>query len=286
MMKNLKYKKIRSNVIKLKDLTLDFGSRTYIMGILNITPDSFSDGGEYTDLENALNRVSLMISDGADIIDVGGESTRPGHEPVSVEEEIKRVVPVIQAIKNYFDIPVSLDTSKSEVAKAGLEAGADIINDVWGFRRDKKLAEVAADYGVPVILMHNQDGTKYSGNIINEIRKSLRKSVRIALKAGVKKESIIIDPGVGFGKSQDHNREVLARLGELNSMGYPILLGTSRKSVIGTILNLPPQDRVEGTVATSVMGIISGCDILRVHDVKENKRAALVTDKMVRGLDG
>jgi len=281
-MRNIRYSKLRSNKIEFKDLTIDFGSRTYIMGILNVTPDSFSDGGEFIGLEEALAQVSKMIGDGADIIDVGGESTRPGFTPISIEEEISRVVPVIKAIKDYFDITVSLDTSKAEVAKAGLEAGADLINDVWGLLKDNKLAEVIASYNVPVVLMHNQEDGNYSDDIIREIRKSLRRSIRIALKAGIKKESIILDPGIGFGKTQEQNREVLARLGELNTIGYPLLLGTSRKSIIGSILDLPPKERVEGTLATSTIGISLGADILRVHDVKENKRVALVTDKIVR----
>ncbi|QEN04062.1 dihydropteroate synthase [Thiospirochaeta perfilievii] len=281
-MRNIRYTKLRSNKIEFKDLTIDFGSRTYIMGILNVTPDSFSDGGEFIGLEEALAQVSKMIGDGADIIDVGGESTRPGFTPISIEEEISRVVPVIKAIKDYFDITISLDTSKAEVAKAGLEAGADLINDVWGLLKDNKLAEVIASYNVPVVLMHNQEDCNYSDDIIREIRKSLRRSIRIALKAGIKKESIILDPGIGFGKTQEQNREVLARLGELNTIGYPLLLGTSRKSIIGSILDIPPKERVEGTLATSTIGISLGADILRVHDVKENKRVALVTDKIVR----
>ena len=285
-MKNLYFKNKRNYTIKLKDLDIHWGSKTYIMGILNITPDSFSDGGSFVTIEDALAQVSKMIGDGADIIDVGGESTRPGYTVISDDEEINRVVPIIKAIKEYFDIPVSLDTYKSSVAKAGLEAGADIINDIWGFLKDDKLSKVVAKHNVPVVLMHNQNGTEYSSNIINDIRKSFRKSIKIALEAGVKKEHIILDPGIGFGKTQEQNREVLARLNELNSIGYPILLGTSRKSIVGSILNLPPKDRVEGTLATSTMGIISGADVLRVHDVLENKRVALVTDKIIRIKNG
>ena len=281
-MRNLRYKKLRTTKIELRDCQLNFGARTYIMGILNVTPDSFSDGGDFTSFEDALTQVSKMVGEGADIIDVGGESTRPGAESVSVQTETDRVVPIIKAIKDYFDVTVSLDTSSAAVALKGLEAGADIINDVWGFLKDPKLAEVAAKYEVPVVLMHNQEGTEYPVDIINTIRRSLRKSIKIALKAGIKKENIILDPGIGFGKTQEQSREVLGRLGELNSMGFPILLGTSRKSIIGTILDLPPKERLEGTLATSSMGIIAGADILRVHDVLENKRVALVTDKIVR----
>lgn len=285
-MRDLRYKKLRESKIELRDCVLDFGKRTYIMGILNVTPDSFSDGGDFTSLEDALAQVSKMVVDGVDIIDIGGESTRPGSEPVSDETEIDRVIPVIKAIKDYFDVSVSLDTSKSAVAVKGLEAGADIVNDVWGFLKDKKLADVVASYNVPVVLMHNQIGTEYPDDIIKTIRKSLRKSIKIALKAGIKKENIILDPGIGFGKNQEQNREVLGRLGELNTIGYPILLGTSRKSIIGNILDLPPKERLEGTLATSTMGIIAGADILRVHDVKENKRVALVTDKIIRRNNG
>lgn len=285
-MKTFRYKELRNSEIKLRDCHLDFGSRTYIMGILNVTPDSFSDGGEFIGLEDILAQVSKMVGEGADIIDVGGESTRPGAKPISIEVEIDRVVPVIKAIKEYFDVSVSLDTSKAEVAEAGLKAGVDIINDVWGFLKDNKLAEVVASYKVPVILMFNQAGTDYPGDIINIIRKSLRKSIRIALKAGIPKDKIILDPGIGFGKNQEQNQEVIARLGELNSMGYPILLGTSRKSIIGNILDLPPKERLEGTLATSTIGILAGVDILRVHDVKENKRVALVTDKIIRVCNG
>ncbi len=285
-MRDLRYKKLRTTKIELRDCQLDFGLRTYIMGILNVTPDSFSDGGDFTSLENALSQVSKMVGDGADIIDVGGESTRPGSETVSEQTEIDRVVPIIKGIKDYFDVTVSLDTSKSAVALKGLEAGADMINDVWGFLKDPKLAQVVAKYDVPVVLMHNQEGTEYPKDIINTIRRSLRKSIKIALKAGIKKENIILDPGIGFGKTQDQNREVMGRLGELNTIGYPILLGTSRKSIIGTILDLPPKERLEGTLATSTMGIIAGADILRVHDVKENRRVAMVTDKIIRRNNG
>lgn len=281
-MKDLRYKPIRTGSIVINDSEFNWGERTYIMGILNVTPDSFSDGGDYFDLKRAMGHAEVMIGHGADIIDVGGESTRPGSTEVSADEEINRVVPVITEYKKRFNIPLSLDTSKSIVGLKGLEAGADIINDVWGFQRDKELAQVVADFNVPCVLMHNNYDAIYKGSIIDEIKSFFYKSVEIALKAGIKEELIILDPGIGFGKTQEHNREILARLGDLNSIGFPILLGTSRKSVIGSILNLPPKERLEGTLATSTMGIISGADILRVHDVLENKRVALVTDKIVR----
>lgn len=252
------------------------------MGILNVTPDSFSDGGEFDSIKKAIVQAYRMIEEGADIIDVGGESTRPGSDPVDAEEEIRRVVPVIEAYKNLYNIPLSLDTSKELVGLKGLEAGADMINDVWGFQKEPALAEVTASFGVPAVLMHNHNGTEYTGDIMDEMKRYFEVSVDIATKAGMKEEFIILDPGIGFGKTQEHNREVLARLGELNSLGFPLLLGTSRKSIIGTILNLPPKERLEGTLATSTMGILAGVDFLRVHDVKENLRVSRVTDKIVR----
>ena len=279
---DLRYSPVRSGEFRCGNKIFNWGERTYIMGILNVTPDSFSDGGDFTSVDSALRQVESMIEQGADIIDVGGESTRPGSKPVSVKDEIDRVVPVIKAIKSRFTVPISLDTSKALVGLAGLDTGADMINDVWGFQKEPELAKVTAKAGVPCVLMHNQVGTKYSCDIMDSLTSFFRSSIRIALDAGVTRDKIILDPGIGFGKDQPQNREVLARLGELNSLGFPILLGTSRKSIIGTILDLPPKDRVEGTLATSTMGIISGADILRVHDVLENKRVALVTDKVVR----
>lgn len=252
------------------------------MGILNVTPDSFSDGGDFNNVGAAIDHAREMINLGADIIDVGGESTRPGSTEVTIADEIQRVVPVIKEYKKQFNIPLSLDTSKSKVGFKGLEAGADIINDVWGFQRDEDLAKVTADFNVPCVLMHNSLTKDYNSPIMEEIKMFFHKSIEIAVKAGVKEDQIILDPGVGFGKTQEHNREVMAKLGQLNDLGFPLLLGTSRKSIVGTILNLPPKERLEGTLATSTMGIISGADILRVHDVLENKRVALVTDKIVR----
>ena len=281
-MNDLRYSPVRVGALPCGKFTFNWGERTYIMGILNVTPDSFSDGGDFYSVDSALKQVEFMIEQGADIIDVGGESTRPGSEPVSVQNEISRVVPVIKAIKSRFNIPISLDTSKALVGLAGLEAGADMINDVWGFQREPELANAVTKYSVPCVLMHNQNGTEYSYDIIESMKLFFEKSIDIALEAGIDKSSIILDPGIGFGKNQEQNREVLARVGEFHSLGFPILLGTSRKSLIGTILNLPSKDRLEGTLATSTMGIISGVDILRVHDVLENKRVALVTDKIVR----
>lgn len=285
-MRDLRYFPIRNAVTKWRGYEFEWGSRTFIMGILNVTPDSFSDGGEFNSVDRALKQVEKMVSEGADFIDVGGESTRPGSVPVGSDEEIERVVPVIKAIKDKFNIPLSLDTSKALVGFKGLEAGADLINDVWGFQKDPELASAVAEYEVPAILMHNQEGSDYSDDIIDSIKYFFDKSINIALKAGVKHDNIILDPGIGFGKKQTHNREVLARLGELNDLGFPLLLGTSRKSIIGTILDLPPKERLEGTLATSTMGILSGADILRVHDVLENKRVALLADKIIRKKNG
>lgn len=262
-----------------KDFIL--GERTYIMGILNVTPDSFSDGGKFNCVDAALEQVRKMIEDGVDIIDIGGESTRPNHTPVEEEEEVNRVVPIIKAIREKYDVPISIDTYKGKVAEAAIKAGADLINDVWGFKMDAYMAEVAAKYDVPCCLMHNRDNSEYT-NIIEDMIKDLETSIEIALKAGVKKENIILDPGLGFAKTYEQNLFVMNNLEKLNRVGYPILLGTSRKSMIGLTLDLPVNERVEGTVATTVMGIMKGCDFVRVHDIKENKRAAVMTDKILR----
>lgn len=261
---------------------LDYGKRTYIMGILNVTPDSFSDGGDFNSVEKALSHAKEMVEEGADMIDVGGESTRPGHTYVDSEEEIKRVVPVIKALKGEILVPMSIDTYKANVAEEALKLGVEMVNDVWGLRKDKNMAKVVAKYDAEVCIMHNQDGTKYDKDIIESIKEFLNESIKIALDAGVKKEKIVLDPGIGFGKTFEQNLEVLRRLGELKELGYPILLGTSRKSVIGNVLNLEPKDRVEGTVATTVLGIRDGVDIVRVHDVTENLRAAKMADAIYR----
>lgn len=266
--------------MKIGERNFELGKETYIMGILNVTPDSFSDGGCYMNVKHAVGQARKMIEEGVDIIDIGGESTRPGHENVSVEEEIKRVVPIIKAIKKELDIPISIDTSKSQVAKAALEAGANLVNDVWGFKKDPAIAKVTADHGVPCCLMHNRENKNYSA-LMEDVKKDLEDSVRIALEAGVKKESIILDPGIGFAKSLEDNLTVMKHLDKLCKMGYPVLLGTSRKSMIGLALDLPVTERLEGTIATTVMGIQAGVSFVRVHDVKENKRAALMTDKIM-----
>ena len=262
---------------------LDYGKKTYIMGILNVTPDSFSDGGDYTNIDIAVNHAKEMIELGADMIDLGGESTRPGHKFVSAEEEISRIVTVIKRLKEEINVPISIDTYKSEVAEEALKLGVDMVNDVWGLTYDGKMADVVAKYDGEVCIMHNQEGTDYDKDIMEAIKEFLQNSIDMALKAGVKKEKIVLDPGIGFGKTYEQNIEVLERLGELRDLGYPVLLGTSRKSVLGKILeNSTPKERVNATVATTVLGVKDGVDIVRVHDVKENKEAAMVADAIYR----
>ena len=261
----------------------EYGKRTYIMGILNVTPDSFSDGGDFTNVDIAVKHAKDMIEEGADIIDLGGESTRPGHKFVSADEEIKRIVPVIKKLKEEIKVPISIDTYKSEVAEEALKLGVDMVNDVWGLTYDENMANVIGKYDAHVCIMHNQDGTEYDKDIMISIKEFLQNSIDKALKAGVKKEKIVLDPGIGFGKTFEQNIEVLHRLGELQDLGYPVLLGTSRKSVLGKIVDVPPKERVAPTVATTVLGIRDGVDIVRVHDVKENLQAAMVADKIYRG---
>lgn len=256
------------------------GSRTFIMGILNITPDSFSDGGSYISLDAAMDRVNDMLNEGADIIDVGGESTRPGHVQISEEEEKTRVIPVISEIKKRFPYAVvSVDTYKPGVLRAAAEAGCDMVNDIWGFKSSPEMAEITAQYCLPCCLMHNRDNMDYS-DFIEDIILDLKQSVAIALKAGVDRRGIIIDPGIGFAKTYEQNLEVLKNLDRIREgVGYPMLLGTSRKSVIGKALGgVEADERLEGTLATTVLGITKGCDIVRVHDVAENKRAAVMVD--------
>ena len=267
--------------MKIGNKSFELGKRTYIMGILNVTPDSFSDGGKFNNIEKAIEHAKEMIAEGVDIIDIGGESTRPNHTAVGEEEEIKRVVPIISALSKEFDVPISIDTYKGRVAECAIEAGAALINDVWGFKKDPYIAQVAAKYGVPCCLMHNRDNTDYN-NLIEDILKDLKECIDIALKAGVKEENIILDPGIGFGKTYEQNLATMNRLEDLRKLGYPVLLGTSRKSMIGNALNLPVEERVEGTIATTVMGIMKDCDFIRVHDIKANKRAAIMTDAIVR----
>ncbi len=265
--------------MKIGKLDFDLKNNGYIMGILNVTPDSFSDGGSYVNTEVAVARALKMVAEGATIIDIGGESTRPGHAVVTAEIEIQRVVPVIQALVRLIEVPISIDTSKSEVARAALDAGASMINDVWGFKHDVKLALVAAEYDVPVCLMHNRKEATYN-NLIEDMISDLKESLQIAIDAGVKKDKIILDPGIGFAKNLDDNLNVMKALNVFKAMGYPLLLGTSRKSMIGQALDLPVSERLEGTLATTVLGFVEGCRIFRVHDVKENLRALKMTELM------
>lgn len=262
---------------------MNFNGKVHVMGILNATPDSFSDGGQYVCVEAAVAQALKMIEEGADIIDVGGESTRPGSVEVDAAEEIRRVVPVIKAIRAVSDVSISIDTYKAEVAEQAIMAGATMINDVWGFQRDEKLAKVAARYDVPAILMHNQNGTDYATDIIDSMKCFFERSIAIALEAGVAKEKIILDPGIGFGKTVAQNLEVMKRLPEVKAFGYPVLLGTSRKSMIGKVLDLPVNERLEGTLVTTTVGVQSGMAIIRVHDVKENVRAIKMIEAIMRG---
>lgn len=292
---------MKSSTLQIGSFTFDWGSRTYVMGILNVTPDSFSGDGIIAKgdvVRSAMEQAREFILYGADILDVGGESTRPGSEPVNADEEMGRVIPVIEELrKNFPQVLVSIDTCKAKVADAAIRAGANIINDVWGFRADSEMAAVAAKQKAPVILMHNRSnpasvevreklGGTYLGaeyqDLIEDVKRELMDSVEIAVKAGVEERRIMLDPGIGFGKKREHNLELINRLAEIRSMGYPILLGPSRKSFIGFTLDLPPDQRVEGTAATVAVGIARGADIIRVHDVREMARVAKMTDAIVR----
>lgn len=279
----------------------DWGVRTYVMGILNVTPDSFSGDGLLARgdvLALAIEQAKRFLDAGADILDIGGESTRPGSQPVSAEEEIERVVPVIREIAQQFpQAVISVDTYKAKVAQAAFEAGAHILNDVWGLRADPDLASVAATFQAPVILMHNRSnptnvevrerlGASYVGaeyaDLLGEVKQELLQSVALARRAGIDDDRIILDPGIGFGKSVEHNLELINRLDEIRALGFPVLLGPSRKSFIGFTLNLPPDQRLEGTAAAVAVGIVRGADIIRVHDVSEMSRVARMTDAIVR----
>lgn len=267
--------------MRIGNRIFDVNNHTYVMGILNVTPDSFSDGGKYTEIDRALYRVEEMIEEGADLIDVGGESTRPGYVTVGDTEEIERITPVIKEIKTRFNIPISLDTYKSSVAKAGLEAGADMINDIRGLQYDKNMAALIAKSKVACCLMHNRKEAVYE-DFLKEVSEDLKCMIRSAKTAGIEDDRIMIDPGVGFAKSYEQNLQVIHHLEELQGLGYPILLGTSRKSVIGLTLDLPSEERVEGTLATTVMAVMKGCAFVRVHDVKENVRAVRMTEAILR----
>ncbi len=269
--------------IVIGNKTFNLINRTYIMGILNVTPDSFSDGGSYDSVDKALFRVEEMLRDGCHIVDIGGESTRPGYTEISVSEETERVVPVIEAVKARFDVPVSLDTYKYQVAEAGILAGADLINDIWGLRYDNgEMAAVIAGHQAACCLMHNRKTAEYV-DFIPEVFADLSKSADLALEAGIGEEKIILDPGVGFGKTYEQNLEVLRSLKEFTMLGYPMLLGASRKSVIGLTLGLPKEEREEGTLVTTIQAVQAGCNFVRVHDVKGNARAIKMMETILYG---
>lgn len=269
------------HLLKAGKKVIDYQKKTAIMGILNVTPDSFSDGGKFDQIGRAVEHALELERDGADIIDVGGESTRPGYTPLPAEDEIERVVPMIQAIRKHTDIPISIDTYKAETACRALDAGADIINDVWGAKADREMALTAAEYNVPIILMHNRDNNLYQ-DIIEDMKTDLRVSINLALEAGVAPESIILDPGIGFAKDYRQNLIVMNHLEDFHELGYPILLGTSRKGFIGKTLNVTVDRRVEGTGATVCLGIAKGCQIMRVHDVKPIAQMARMMDTMLQ----
>lgn len=268
--------------MKIGNVEFDTNNHTYIMGILNVTPDSFSDGGKFDQIESALRHAEQMVQERVDIIDVGGESTRPGYTMISDEEEIERVAPVIESLKRRFDVPISLDTYKSAVAEAGILAGADLINDIWGLKYDRNMANVIAKYDVACCLMHNRSNTEYQ-EFLPEVMKDLQDTLDIALKHGIKEERIILDPGVGFGKTYQHNLTVLNHLEQFNTLGYPVLLGASRKSVIGLTLDVPVTERGAATVATTALAVMKGCAFVRVHDVKENVHAVKMMEAILNG---
>lgn len=260
--------------------TLDFHKETFVMGILNVTPDSFSDGGQFNTVETAVAHAKQMVADGAKIIDIGGESTRPGHTPISAEEEMARILPVIKAIRREVDVLLSVDTFKSDVARAAVEAGVHIINDIWGAQHDPKIAEVAAELHVPIILMHNRTNDDYGDDFWAAAKADIERSIAIAKNAGVPDAHIWLDPGVGFAKSRAQDLEMMRCLPELCDMGYPVLLATSRKRVIGDVLDLPKEERMEGTAATCCYGVDKGCHMVRVHDVKPIARMMKMMDAL------
>tara|TARA_A100001037_G_scaffold306849_1_gene357090 strand:+ start:21143 stop:21994 length:852 start_codon:yes stop_codon:yes gene_type:complete len=260
---------------------ITWGSRTYVMGIINVTPDSFSGDGLYLDYDSTLKQALRFVEEGADFIDIGAESTRPQHIPIGTEEELDRIMPVIQGLIKEINLPLSIDTSKSLVALEALKAGAHIINDVSGLTLDTNMASIVADWGCPVVIMHN-DQILETSDALSEVRKSLQARIQIALDAGVRKDDIIIDPGIGFGKSPDHNLSIINHLPSINPSNFPILIGTSRKSTIGHILKANVDDRIEGTAATVAVSIARGADIVRVHDVQQMQRVCLMTDAITR----
>ena len=259
-----------------------WGERTYVMGIINVTPDSFSGDGLGGDVEAALAQAQRFVAEGADILDIGGESTRPGAAPISIDEELSRVIPIIERLAGEVAVPLSIDTYKPEVARRALASGARMINDIWGLKYDPELAEIAGEKGVPIILMSNQRDTTCQ-EVIPEVILDLRRSIKLALERGVKGENIIVDPGIGFGKTPEQNLEILRRLDELRCLESPLLIGPSRKSMIGLVLDLPPGERLEGTAAAIAIGIAKGADMVRVHDVRQVVRVCRMSDAIIRG---
>jgi dihydropteroate synthase len=276
-----KWSEASNNIIlQCRGKTLELGAQTRIMGILNVTPDSFSDGGDFVSVEKAVERAKQMAAEGADLIDIGGESTRPGADRVSLEEELRRVIPVVQALREAIELPLSIDTYKAEVARQALDAGAHLINDVWALSGDPEMAKVIVQYRCPVVLMHNRKVPTYH-DFLKDVAADLKLNIHVALEAGIDSTQIILDPGFGFAKNYAQNLLLMNHLDILTELGYPVLLGTSRKSMIWKTLQLPPEDVVEGTAATVALGIAQGCQIIRVHDVWQMKRVALMTDAMV-----
>ena len=266
--------------MKIGNREFQIKGHTYVWGILNVTPDSFSDGGKWNHRDRALKHVEDMLKEGADIIDIGGESTRPGCKPLEAEEEIQRVMPIFRAVRENFDVPISLDTYKASVARAGIREGADLINDVWGLKYDPEMAQVIAQSGLPCCLMHNRREAVYE-DFLQDTVSDLAQTLRLAEEAGIRRDGIILDPGVGFGKNYQQNLEIIHRLEELDTLGCPLLLGCSRKSVVGLTLDLPVDQRLEGTIVTTVMAVMKGCMFVRVHDVKENVRAVKMAEAIL-----
>ena len=269
------------NEIKIGNRVFDLKNHTYVMGILNVTPDSFSDGGMYMNTESAFKRAVQMVNDGADIIDVGGESTKPGYTPVSAQEQIERVMPVIEEIKKKIDVPISIDTYNAEVAKEAVKNGCDIVNDIWALHNAEGMAKVIADTHVVCVLMHNRVNPDYT-DFRRDVLSDLSSYLDYAILQGIEKEKIILDPGIGFAKTYEQNLSTIHHIDDLKDLGCPILMGTSRKSVIGLTLDLPIFERVEGTIATTVIACMKGVNVVRVHDVRENVRAIRMTEAIMK----
>lgn len=269
-----------NKTIQCGSRVLDFSNKTLIMGVLNVTPDSFSDGGKYDHIDRAVQKAREMVEEGADLIDIGGESTRPGHTPISAEEELERVIPIIKAVSESVSVPISIDTYKADTARESIKAGAHIINDIWGAKADPNMGNVAAELKVPIILQHNRDNQDYQ-SFIEDCLRDISESISIVKNAGVKDEQIVVDPGIGFAKDFSQDIEIMQNLDKLVALGYPVLLGPSRKRMIGTVLDLPVHERVEGTGAAVCFGIMKGCQIVRVHDVKEIGRMTKMFDALM-----